>query len=175
MDQLADYGGGVAEDWIKYFVEEGAAWLTGEKPPPEPEKKPKNLRERTDKMFVTIGALDILMRQMNDLKDKPLQYCDDGNIVARLQARIDEEMARAKKQVSKLERQLGSLKTSIESRELVNNQNRAGVEAALKQLVKAGAAQHWTNSIADNLAAMYRCSKQHCFGPGTGSPASDST
>jgi alkyl hydroperoxide reductase subunit F len=42
-------------------------------------------------MFATIGALDVLMRQMNDLKDKPLKYCDDASIIARLQARIDEE------------------------------------------------------------------------------------
>src|ERR1019366_6504617 len=89
-------------------------------------------------MFATIGALDVLMRQMNDLKDKRLEYCDDGNIIARLQARIDEEIARAKKQVSKLEQQLGSLKRSIDRCGNVSNQNRPIVEAAIKQVVKAG-------------------------------------
>jgi hypothetical protein len=179
MDQLADYGGGVAEDWIKFFAEEGTGMavsaVRGETPPTPTEKQQKNLRDKTDKMFATIGALDLLMRQMNDLKDKGLMYCDDGNIIARLQVRIDAEIVRAKKQVSKLERQLGSLKSSIESRENVNNLNRPIVEAAVKQVVKAGAAPHWSNTYADTLAAMYRCSKQHCFGPGTGSPASDTT
>ena len=126
-------------------------------------------------MFATIGALDILMRQMNDLKDKTLVYCDDGNIVARLQARIDMEMASAKSQVSQLKRQLSSLESSIQRREDINNLNRPIVEAAVKQVVKAGAAPHWSNSISDSLAAMYRCSKQHCFGPGTGSPDNDLT
>lgn len=179
MDQLADYGGGVAEDWIKFFAEEGTGMVvskvSGETPPTPTEAKQKNLREKTDKMFATIGALDVLMRQMNDLKDKPLKYCDDGSIIARLQARIDEEIVRAKKQVSKLEQQLGSLRTSIERCENVNNQNRPVVEAAVKLVVKAGAAPHWTNTYADTLAAMYRCSKQHCFGPGTGSPDNDAT
>jgi hypothetical protein len=179
MDQLADYGGGVAEDWIKFFAEEGGGMAvkarSGEPALTETEKQQKNLREKTDKMFATIGALDLLMRQMNDLKDKPLVYCDDGNLLARLQSRIDAEIARAKKQVTKLERQLGSLKSSIEGRENVNNQIRPIVEGAVKQVVKAGAAPHWTNTITDNLAAMYRCSKQHCFGPGTGSPANDTT
>jgi hypothetical protein len=175
MDQLADYGGGVAEDWIKFIAEEGTGMLRADTPPTETEEQQKNLRNKTDKMFATIGALDILMRQMNDLKDKTLVYCDDGNIVARLQARIDDEIARAKKQVSKLEQQLGSLKSSIERRESVNNQNRPMVEAAVKQVVKAGAAPHWSNTYADTLAAMYRCSKQHCFGPGTGSPNNDLT
>jgi hypothetical protein len=175
MDQLADYGGGVAEDWIKFIAEEGTGMLSADTPPTETEEQQKNLRNKTDKMFATIGALDILMRQMNDLKDKTLVYCDDGNIVARLQARIDDEIARAKKQVSKLEQQLGSLKSSIERRESVNNQNRPMVEAAVKQVVKAGAAPHWSNTYADTLAAMYRCSKQHCFGPGTGSPNNDLT
>ncbi len=179
MDQLADYGGGVAEDWIKFFAEEGAGMavskLSDGTPPTQTEEQQKNLRNKTDKMFATIGGLDVLMRQMNDLKDKRLSYCDDGNIIARLQARIDEEIARAKKQVSKLEQQLGSLKSSIERCERVNNQNRPIVEAAVKQVVKAGAAPHWSNTYSDTLAAMYRCSKQHCFGPGTGSPDNDST
>ena len=179
MDQLADYGGGVAEDWIKFFAEEGTGMaveaVRPEAAPTESEAKQKNLRKRTDKLFASIGALDILMRQMNDLKDKPLQYCDDGSIIARLQARIDEEIERSKKQVNKLERQLGSLKSSIERFENVNLQNRPLVEAAVKLVVKAGAAPHWTNTYADSLAAMYRCSKQHCFGPGTGSPDNDLT
>ena len=179
MDQLADYGGGVAEDWIKFFAEEGTGMavekVSGETPPTQSEKQQKNLRKRTDKMFATIGALDVLMRQMNSLKDKPLVYCDDGSIVARLQARIDEEMARANHQVSKIEQQLGSLKNSLGRYQTVNNQNRPLVEAAIKQVVKAGAAPHWTNTYADTLAAMYRCSKQHCFGPGTGSPDRDAT
>ena len=179
MDQLADYGGGVAEDWIKFFAEEGTGMavskLSGGTPPTQTEEQQKNLRNKTDKMFATIGALDVLMRQMNNMKDKRLEYCDDGNIIARLQARIDEEIARAKKQVSKLEQQLGSLKSSIERCENVNNQNRPIVEAAVKQVVKAGAAPHWSNTYSDSLAAMYRCSKQHCFGPGTGSPNNDST
>ncbi len=179
MDQLADYGGGVAEDWIKFFAEEGTGMavssLSGETPPTPTEVQQKNLRKKADKMFATIGALDVLMRQMNDLKGKRLEYCDDGNIIARLQARIDEELARAQRQVSKLEQQLGSLKRSIERCGNVNNQNRPIVEAAIKQVVKAGAAPHWTNTYADTLAAMYRCSKQHCFGPGTGSPDSDTT
>ena len=174
MDQLADYGGGVAEDWIKFFAEEGTgaavSAVSGVTPPSATEQQKKNLREETDKMFATIGALDILMRQMNDLKDKTLVYCDDGNIVARLQARIDMEMASAKSQVSQLKRQLSSLESSVARRENVNNQNRPVVEAAIKLVVKAGAAPHWTNTMADTLAAMYRCSKQHCFGPGTGSP-----
>jgi len=179
MDQLADYGGGVAEDWIKFFAEEGTGMAVdkavGETPPTQSEKQQKNLRKRTDKMFATIGALDVLMRQMNSLKDKPLVYCDDGSIVARLQARIDEEMARANKQVSKIEQQLGSLKNSLGRYQTVNNQNRPVVEAAIKQVVKAGAAPHWSNTYADTLAAMYRCSKQHCFGPGAGSPDNDAT
>jgi len=99
-----------------------------------------------------------------------LQYCDDGNIVARLQARLDEEIASAKSQISQLKRQLGSLESSIARSENANNQNRPNVIAAVKQVVKAGAAPHWNNTYADTLAAMYRCSKQHCFGPGTGSP-----
>lgn len=179
MDQLADYGGGVAEDWIKFFAEEGTGMavsaVSGKTPQTETEKQQKNLRKKTDKMFATIGALDVLMRQMNDLKDKRLVYCDDGNVVARLQTRIDAEIASAKKRVSKLKQQLGSLESSIQRRENVNNQNRPIVEPAVKQVVRAGAAPHWSNTIADNLAAMYRCSKQHCFGPGTGSPANDST
>jgi hypothetical protein len=179
MDQLADYGGGVAEDWIKFFAEEGTGMgvsaLSGKTPQTETEKQQKNLRKKTDKMFATIGALDVLMRQMNDLKDKRLEYCDDGNIIARLQARIDAEIASAKKRVSKLKQQLGSLESSIQRRENINNQNRPIVDAAVKQVVKAGSAPHWSNTIADNLAAMYRCSKQHCFGPGTGSPDNDST
>ena len=101
MDQLADYGGGIAEDWIKSFAEEGTGMavstLSGSTPPTQTEEQQKNLRENTDKMFATIGALDVLMRQMDGLKDKRLEYCDDGNIIARLQARIDEEIARAKK------------------------------------------------------------------------------
>ncbi len=179
MDQLADYGGGVAEDWIKFFAEEGTGMavtaLSGKTPKTETEKQEKNLRKKTDKMFATIGALDVLMRQMNDLKDKRLVYCDDGNIIARLQARIDAELESAKKRVSKLKLQLGSLESSILRRENINNQNRPIVEAAVKQVVKAGAAPHWSNTYADSLAAMYRCSKQHCFGPGTGSPDNDLT
>jgi len=179
MDQLADYGGGVAEDWIKFFAEEGTGMavsaLSGKTPKTETEKQEKNLRKKTDKMFATIGALDVLMRQMNDLKDKQLVYCDDGNIVARLQARIDAEIVTAKKRVSKLKQQLGFLESSIQRREDINNLNRPIVEAAVKQVVKAGAAPHWSNSISDSLAAMYRCSKQHCFGPGTGSPDNDLT
>jgi hypothetical protein len=178
MEKLADYGGGIAEDLIKSVTEEGAgkavSAVSGSTPTPT-EDKQKNLREDTDKMFATIGALDVLMRQMDDLQGKRLQYCDDGNIVARLQSRIDEEIANAKSQISQLKRQLGSLESSIARSENANNQNRPKVMAAVKQVVKAGAAQHWTNTYADTLAAMYRCSKQHCFGPGTGSPASDTT
>jgi hypothetical protein len=174
MEKLADYGGGIAEDWIKSVAEQGTgkavSTLSGSTPPSPTEQKQKNLREDTDKMFATIGALDVLMRQMDGLQGKRLEYCDDGNIIARLQARIDEEIASAKSQISQLKRQLGSLESSIARCENANNQNRPNVIAAVKQVVKAGAAHHWSNTYADTLAAMYRCSKQHCFGPGTGSP-----
>jgi hypothetical protein len=177
VEKLADYGGGIAEDWIKSCAEEGSgkavSAVSGVTPPTPTEEKQKNLREDTDKMFATIGGLDVLMRQMDDLNGKPLKYCDDGNLVARLQARIDEEIASAKSQISNLKRQLGSLESFIQRSENTNNRNRSEVKAAVKRVVKASAAPHWTNTIADNLAAMYRCSKQHCFGPGTGSPAND--
>jgi hypothetical protein len=179
VEKLADYGGGIAEDWIKSAAEEGTgkavSAVSGGTPPTPSEEKQKNLREDTDKMFATIGALDVLMRQMDGLQGKRLAYCDDGNIVARLQARIDAEIASAKSQISHLKRQLGSLESSIARCENANNRNRPSVEAAVKQVVKAGAAPHWSNTYADTLAAMYRCSKQHCFGPGTGSPANDLT
>ncbi len=179
VEKLADYGGGIAEDWIKSVAEEGAgkavSAVSGSTPPTPTEEKQKNLREDTDKMFATIGGLDVLMRQMDALQGKRLEYCDDANIIARLQARIDAEIASAKSQISHLKRQLGSLESSIARSENANNQNRPNVKAAVKKVVKGSAAQHWTNTYADTLAAMYRCSKQHCFGPGTGSPANDLT
>ena len=139
---------------------------SGEPAPTQTEKQQKNLREKTDKMFATIGALDLLMRQMNDLKDKPLVYCDDGNLLARLQSRIDAEIARAKKQVTKLEQQLGSLKSSIEGRENVNNQIRPIVEGAVKQVVKAGAAPHWTNTYYRQFGCDVPLQQAALFRPG---------
>ncbi|HEU5457594.1 MAG TPA: hypothetical protein VFU68_03165, partial [Terracidiphilus sp.] len=136
------------------------------------EKKEKNLRETADKMFATIGALDILMRQMDGLQGKTLTYCDDGNIVARLQVGIDSEIASTKAQISQLQKHLSSLQSSIAQFENRNNQNRASVLTSIKQVLKAGN-QHWSNTYTDTAMAMYRCSKQHCFGPGTGSPTND--
>lgn len=177
MDKLADYGGGIAEDWIKSFAEEGAgrvaSTVSGGAQPSPSEQKEKNLREGTDKMFATIGALDIIMRQMDGLQGKPLVYCDDGNLVARLQVRIDAEIASAKNQVAQLQRQLSSLQSSIAQCENRNNLNRPNVLATIKQVLKAGPTQHWSNTLSDSAMAMFRCSKQHCFGPGTGSPAND--
>ncbi len=179
LEKLADYGGGIAEDWVKSFAEEGAgkvaSVVTGEAQPSPAEQREKNLREATDKMFATIGALDIIMRQMDGLQGKPLTYCDDGNLVARLQVRIDTEIASAKTQVSQLQKHLSALQKAVAQFENRNNQNRAGVIAAIKQVLKAGATDHWSNTYSDTLKAMYRCSRQHCFGPGTGSPANDNS
>lgn len=182
MEALADYGGGVAEDWIKFGAETGTGLvvtgLTSGGTPPQPtptEQQQKDIRKDTEDLCATIGALAVLMQEMDKQVLKPLVYCDDANLLARLQARMETEMVSVQTKVSALESRLQSLKLFVQGRSTAVTLMRGRVETAVKDMVKEGSTWHWNQDLTSYASRLYRCSAEHCFGPGTGSPNPDST
>jgi len=123
MEALADYGGGVAEDWIKFGAEEGTgrgvttvrSRLSGgtSPTPTSTEQQQQDIRKDTEELCATIGALAVLMQEMDKKVLKPLVYCDDANLLARLQARIEAEMLSVQTKVSALEARLHSIQSFV--------------------------------------------------------------
>ena len=185
MEALADYGGGVAEDWIKFGAEEGTGigvttvvrrLSSGTQPQSTPtEQQQQDIRKDTEDLCATIGALAVLMQEMDKQAAKPLRYCDDVDLLARLQARIEAEMASVQSKVSTLELRLQSIQTFVRGRSTAVTLMRGQVETAVKNMVKEGSTWHWNQDLTSYGSRLYRCSPQHCFGPGTGSPNPDST